>query len=94
MAVSDNELVKQAVGGERAALTQLLGRHAPTVRQAVAKQIIDALGVNPAVPEITLGCGGPRLLEMTMAQASEYYGVSSNVIPKRIRKTLEEAVYV
>ncbi len=39
MAVLENELVRQAVGGERTALTQLFGRHAPTVRQAVARQI-------------------------------------------------------
>ena len=39
MSVSDDELVKQAVEGDRAALTELLGRHAPTVRQNVAKQI-------------------------------------------------------
>ena len=39
MSVSDDELVKQVGEGHRPALTELLGRHAPTVRQAVAKQI-------------------------------------------------------
>ena len=39
MALSDDELVKEAVAGDRAALTELLGRHAPAARQAVARNI-------------------------------------------------------
>lgn len=35
----EKELVQHAIGGDRAALTELFERHGPTVRQSVAKQI-------------------------------------------------------
>ena len=38
MAGSERELVQRAIGGDRAALTELFERHGPTVRQLVAKR--------------------------------------------------------
>lgn len=66
----------------------------PLLGQAVASQIISALGINPTVPEVSVRCGDTQLLEMTMAQASVYFGVSANVIPKRTRKSEEAVMHV
>ena len=58
----------------------------PLLAQAVATEIMKALGHEPTVPEEVLSLGNPTLLELTMAQAAERYGVSDNVIPKRRRR--------
>lgn len=66
----------------------------PLLGRAVARQVIAALGVYPTSPEALLECGDQELLEMTMAQASAYFGVSANVIPKRTRRVEEAVVHV
>ena len=57
----------------------------PLLAQAVAAQIMAALGGNPCVPNKVLKLGDPALLKLTMAQAAERYGVPDDVIPKRRR---------
>lgn len=59
----------------------------PLLAQAVAAEMMKALGHTPTVPaKKSLALGDPALLELTMAQAAERYGVPGNVIPKRQRR--------
>ena len=53
--------------------------------EAIAAQIMAALGKTPSVPEKALELGDPALLELYMAQAAARYGVPDDVIPKRQR---------
>lgn len=57
----------------------------PLLAQAVASEVIAALGHSPTVPQKTLLLGDPILLEFSMAQAAAHYGVPADVIPKRCR---------
>jgi DNA (cytosine-5)-methyltransferase 1 len=57
----------------------------PMLGRAVATKVIEALGIKPTVPEAIVELGRPELLSMTMAEAADKYGVSSNVIAKRQR---------
>jgi DNA (cytosine-5)-methyltransferase 1 len=63
----------------------------PLLAQAVAAEIIRALGVKRGVPKTILRLGDPTLLQFSMAEASEYYGVPDTVIPKRQRQAGETA---
>ena len=54
----------------------------PLLAKAVASGIIEGIGCEPRVEERRLG--DPKLLELNMSQAAEYYGVPSTVIPQRI----------
>lgn len=58
----------------------------PLLAEAVAGEIMKALGRVPQRPEETLELGDPRLLQMSMTQASAYYGVPSDIIPQRRRR--------
>lgn len=57
----------------------------PLLAQAIASEIVEALGHTPSIPEETLTLDNPALLDITMAQAAKYYGVPENVVPKRRR---------
>ena len=57
----------------------------PLLAQAVATEIVKALGYTPAGPEKSVALGDPALLELSMAQAAKRYGVPHDVIPKRQR---------
>ena len=57
----------------------------PLLGQAIASCIVDALGNKPRAPKPVMDLGDPALLELTMAQAAERYGVSGDVIAKRRR---------
>ncbi len=57
----------------------------PLLAQAVAARIMAALRKTCSVPEDALELGDPDLLQLSMAQAAERYGVPDNVIPKRQR---------
>lgn len=61
----------------------------PLLAGAVASEIMNVLGRVPRQPEETLELGDPRLLQMSMTQASAYYGVPSDVIPKRKRRRVD-----
>ncbi len=64
----------------------------PLLAQAVAGQVLVALGKEP-LPAPQGEVGDPHLLELNMSDAAEYYGVSSNVIPQRTRKSPVELVH-
>ena len=55
----------------------------PSLAQAVATQIMAALGGNPSVPAKALELGDPILLQLNMTQAAKRYGVPNDAIPKR-----------
>lgn len=57
----------------------------PLLGQAIAGEIIRALGVIPTIPRRTLALGDPNLLALTMAEAARLYGVPRDVIPQRRR---------
>ncbi|MPV69065.1 DNA cytosine methyltransferase [Burkholderia sp. BE17] len=57
----------------------------PPLARAVAAQVIDALGVQPTVPNDPVKQGNVSLLQMDMGQASTYFGISTP-IGKRDKK--------
>lgn len=61
----------------------------PLLGQAIAGEIIRALGVTPTLPQQTLALGDPKLLSLTMAEAAKLYGVPRDVIPQRRRVSSE-----
>lgn len=58
----------------------------PLLAQAIAAEIVKAVGVRPAIPEAIIKTGNQSLLELAMSEAASYYGVSDAVIPKRTRR--------
>ncbi len=66
----------------------------PLLAQAVASQIIEAMGETPEHPQKMLRQGDEKLLSMTMATAAKHFGVSSTVIAQRIRQTPSERASV
>jgi DNA (cytosine-5)-methyltransferase 1 len=62
----------------------------PMLGRAVAGSLVAAMRLRPTAPKRILELGDPKLLQMTLAEASKYYGVSSNVIAKRIRVVEKE----
>lgn len=58
---------------------------APNVGRAIAKTVVEALGVRPRVPPGRLYLGDPMLLNFTMAEAADYYGVDPGVVGQRDR---------
>ena len=58
----------------------------PLLARAVAAEIMRALGYAPSAPEYTLALGDPALLELSMSEAAQRYGVPDDVIPKRRRQ--------
>ncbi len=61
----------------------------PLLGQAIAGEIIRALGVIPTLPQQTLALDDPKLLSLTMAEAAKLYGVPRDVIPRRRRVSSE-----
>lgn len=59
---------------------------APLVGRAVGRTIVEALGVTPTVPNVVRATGAEELLQMTMGEAAEHYGVSRDVVGSRDRK--------
>jgi DNA (cytosine-5)-methyltransferase 1 len=58
----------------------------PPLAEAVATEVMKALGVEPARPGRVTAPGDPALLEMDMSQASAYWGIAAP-IRKRDRKS-------
>lgn len=65
----------------------------PLLARAVSGQIALALGYEPEKEERLLPLGDPALLSLDMSEASERYGVPSDVVPKRIRVPAETRTY-
>ena len=63
----------------------------PLLGEAVASKIIEHLGNSEYREHGPLG--DPCLLELRMTEAAEHFGVSSTVVPQRIRKTTAELVH-
>ena len=57
----------------------------PILAQAVASQIMKALGETPTVSTNVLKLGNPALLALSMRQAAKRYGVPEDTLPKRKR---------
>lgn len=57
----------------------------PLLARAVAAEIREALGVTAERPKAPIDLGRDDLLSLTMSEAAAKYGVSPNVVPKRIR---------
>lgn len=62
----------------------------PMLGRAVAGSIVKAMRLRPTAPKEILNLGDPKLLEMALAQAAEYYGVPTSVIAKRDRNYAKE----
>jgi DNA (cytosine-5)-methyltransferase 1 len=62
----------------------------PLLGKAVASKVVECIGaqVEEGEPKHS---GDVHLLELNMSQAAEYFGVSSTVIPQRIRKATSDA---
>ena len=58
----------------------------PPLARAVARQVMDAMGVAPTKPKAKIELGDPALLTMGMAEASQYWGIASP-IARRDRKS-------
>jgi DNA (cytosine-5)-methyltransferase 1 len=54
---------------------------APLVGRAVGQKIIEALGLAPRIITKPVELGPDRLLEMSMAEAADYYGADKSAIP-------------
>jgi DNA (cytosine-5)-methyltransferase 1 len=54
---------------------------APLMGRAVGREIVEALGVNPAQPKDAIELGDPHLLKITMQDAARYFGADLNSIP-------------
>lgn len=62
----------------------------PFLGRAIAKQIVQALGLTPLKPEIRLilGQGNDELLALDMSSAARYFSVPTTVIAPRSRKII------
>ncbi len=59
----------------------------PRLGRAVAAEIVRSLGKRPKKPAKVCGFGQLELLEFDMHSASKYFGVRSDVIAQRLRKS-------
>lgn len=57
----------------------------PLLGRAVAAELLLTMKKEPLRPEQTIELGQESLLQMTMSAAARYYGVSENVVGKRLR---------
>jgi DNA (cytosine-5)-methyltransferase 1 len=57
----------------------------PLLGRSVASEILRAMRIDPRRPETLVELGPESLLRMTMSAAARYYGVSGNVVGKRLR---------
>lgn len=65
----------------------------PLLGQAVASKVMEQVG-NSVESDEPRSLGDPLLLEFKMSDAAHRYGVSTNVIPHRIRKVHNEKAHV
>lgn len=63
----------------------------PLLGQAVASEIIRALGVEPYKPGNLIVPGDLKLLELDMGQAANYFSVPHTTIAQRLRKTIADS---
>jgi DNA (cytosine-5)-methyltransferase 1 len=54
---------------------------APLVGRAVGQEVAKALRVAPKIPTKLIESGSPRLLEMSMTEAADYFGADAAAIP-------------
>lgn len=57
----------------------------PLLGRAVAAEVLKAINAEPRRPQNTIELGPEFLLQMTMSGAARYYGVSENVVGRRLR---------
>lgn len=57
----------------------------PLLGRAVASELLLAMKEQPHRPQETIELGPESLLQMTMSAAARYYGVSDNIVGKRLR---------
>lgn len=57
----------------------------PLLGRAVASELLLTMKKEPQRPQDTLELGSESLLQMTMSAAARYYGVSENIVGKRLR---------
>lgn len=64
----------------------------PLLGRAVASELVRAMGVILESPHAKLELGSESLLRMSMSEAAEYYGVSGDVVGKRLRLTEQQQI--
>ncbi len=68
----------------------------PPLAQAVARAIIETLGITPSSPKTVVSLGDPTLLRMGMSQASAYWGIAPPIGKRNhksgIRKRTQEEI--
>jgi DNA (cytosine-5)-methyltransferase 1 len=57
----------------------------PRLAEAVARELLKAMSINPRRPTDVVQLGGEKLLSVSMREAADYFGVPATVIPKRNR---------
>jgi len=65
----------------------------PFLGRSVAGEIAKAIGIGRLKPVGARPLGNPRLLEMTMSEAAEHFGVDPHVIEPRTRREDKERAY-
>jgi DNA (cytosine-5)-methyltransferase 1 len=58
----------------------------PLLAQAVAREILKALGQSPAMPQAVLPRPDSQLLQWSMSRLADYFGVSRHIIQPRSRR--------
>jgi len=64
----------------------------PLLGRAVASQLLLAMKIEPERPQNSIELGPESLLQMTMSAAARYYGVSGDIVGKRLRAGDRSAV--
>jgi DNA (cytosine-5)-methyltransferase 1 len=64
----------------------------PLLGRAVASELVRAMGFILESPQAKLDLGSESLLRMSMSEAAEYYGVSGDVVGKRLRLTEQQEI--
>lgn len=65
----------------------------PYLGQAVAAEIVRALGLHPTAPTEIIRTGDEAWLSFTMSQAAAFFDVSASIVGKRTRVNREAGVY-
>ena len=58
----------------------------PLLAQAVAREIIKAMGLNPTKPAQKYNLSQTELLQFKMSQAEQYYNLTEHAIARRIKR--------
>ena len=64
----------------------------PLLGRAVAAELVRAMGFILERPQAKLDLGSESLLQMAMSEAAEYYGVSGDIVGKRLRLPEQQVV--